>query len=85
MTNDMTEDATEGELPQESWRETGRSLLQTGAGAAAKATELLVAKTGGQQPTLLRREQVTLQLIRVDRSRRTRCSPEARGSWSQPV
>jgi hypothetical protein len=42
----MTDDFV-GELPKDSWRETGKSLLHAGSGAASKATELLVAKTGG--------------------------------------
>lgn len=42
----MTDDFA-GELPKDSWKETGRSLLRAGSGAATKATEVLVAKTGG--------------------------------------
>jgi hypothetical protein len=38
-----TDDA---ELPKDSWRETGKSLLRSGSNAATKAIELLVAKTG---------------------------------------
>jgi hypothetical protein len=42
MTDDFADD-----LPKGSWRETGKGLLRAGSQAATKATELLVAKTGG--------------------------------------
>lgn len=41
----MTDDSV-NELPKESWKETGKSLLRAGSNAATKATEVLVAKTG---------------------------------------
>lgn len=42
----MTDDFA-AELPKDSWKQTGKELLRAGSGAASKALEVLVAKTGG--------------------------------------
>jgi hypothetical protein len=65
----MADDFAE-ELPKESWKEMGKSLLHAGSNAAKKATEVLVAKTGSAAADIAAKstgdpEASSLQVIRA--------------------